>query len=392
MSEFSFPQISASPLTRRKGGPLALLGIVLLSWAVMRSVIWESPFALLEIGSPLPAILADTKPAGTREPLPNGQIDRAVSVAKSGAFYGPRIDQTYNWRLSPALSGSAYLAVGHQRLMSEAFGVDWHSDGARRFSGGSNEPQNDMFDTTSNLVPSYASEASGSEALVSGSGRPDRLSLDAFLFYRDGSVSTSQGRFPAYGSSQASANLQYRFAPRSRFDPSGFVRAYRALVDGGETELAGGISARPVPPVPVRLHAEMRVAKGPGGTDYRPAAYLVSALPPQQLPMGMLLETYAAAGYVGGEADTHFADGQAILTREIIAFEGPTGSPLRLSLGGGGWGGAQEGVERFDVGPTMRLDLSVGEVPARISVDYRARVAGAAEPNSGVAATVSTRF
>jgi hypothetical protein len=40
----------------------------------------------------------------------------------------------------------------------------------------------------------------------------------------------------------------------------------------------------------------------------------------------------------------------------------------------------------------MRLDWSLGDVPARVSVDYRQQVAGDAEPGSGVAATVSTRF
>jgi hypothetical protein len=65
---------------------------------------------------------------------------------------------------------------------------------------------------------------------------------------------------------------------------------------------------------------------------------------------------------------------------------------MRLSFGGAAWGGAQKDASRFDIGPTLRLDLSVGEVPARISVDWRERVAGDAAPESGVAATVSTRF
>ena len=51
------------------------------------------------------------------------------------------------------------------------------------------------------------------------------------------------------------------------------------------------------------------------------AACLVSALPPQQLPMDVSLETYVAAGYVGGGAETYFADGQAAHTPEVIAFE-----------------------------------------------------------------------
>ena len=75
-----------------------------------------------------------------------------------------------------------------------------------------------------------------------------------------------------------------------------------------------------------------------------------------------------------------------------MRIDGPGPQPVRLSLGGGAWGGAQENAERLDAGPTVRFDLNVGEVPARISLDWRQRVTGDAAPNSGFAATVSARF
>lgn len=65
---------------------------------------------------------------------------------------------------------------------------------------------------------------------------------------------------------------------------------------------------------------------------------------------------------------------------------------VRLSLGAGAWGGAQEGAHRVDLGPTMRLDVTLGAVPARISLDWRERVEGDAGPGSGAAVTLSTRF
>jgi hypothetical protein len=67
-------------------------------------------------------------------------------------------------------------------------------------------------------------------------------------------------------------------------------------------------------------------------------------------------------------------------------------NPLALSLGAAAWGGAQEGAARLDLGPTLRLDLTVGQVPARVSLDWRQRVASDASPGSGVAATVSAGF
>ncbi len=65
---------------------------------------------------------------------------------------------------------------------------------------------------------------------------------------------------------------------------------------------------------------------------------------------------------------------------------------LRVSLGGGVWGGAQEDAQRLDLGPTLRIDARLGKVPARLTIDWRQRVAGEAAPASGVAATIATGF
>lgn len=128
------------------------------------------------------------------------------------------------------------------------------------------------------------------------------------------------------------------------------------------------------------------------GQTIRPAAYAVTEFPPLTLPLGAQLEAYGQAGWVGGPQPTAFADGQASLTREIDPVGVLTDNALRLSLGAGVWGGAQEDAQRVDLGPTVRLDLRIGSVPARLSVDWRQQVAGDASPGSGVAATLSTGF
>ncbi|MEQ8412476.1 MAG: hypothetical protein RIB52_13090 [Erythrobacter sp.] len=238
-----------------------------------------------------------------------------------------------------------------------------------------------------------STERSRASAAPSGP-RPDRWSLDAWAFWREGSASApvSQGRVPIYGASQIGANLQWRARPSSPHDPRAYARAYRALVEGGESELALGVSARPLPRLPVRVGAEMRAIDGPFATELRPGVLAVTEFAPVRLPYDLALEAYAQGGYVGGEAATAFADGQIAVTRQVARFgSGPAG-PMRLSIGAGAWGGAQQGSRRVDIGPTMRLDLNVGEVPARVSVDWRERVGGDAAPASGVAATLSTRF
>ena len=197
---------------------------------------------------------------------------------------------------------------------------------------------------------------------------------------------------PIYGASQAGGVLQYRLAPSSRRDPRLYTRAYRALVSRGESELALGASLRPLPRVPVRLAGEVRYTDAAFSETFRPAAYAVTELAPVRLPLGTVLEVYGQGGWVGGPGETPFADGQATVTRPLPVVARLTDERLRLSLGAGAWGGAQRDAQRLDLGPTLRLDLRIGKVPARVSVDWRLRVAGDAAPGSGVAATVATGF
>ncbi|MEL7219069.1 MAG: hypothetical protein AAGK01_11650, partial [Pseudomonadota bacterium] len=121
-------------------------------------------------------------------------------------------------------------------------------------------------------------------------------------------------------------------------------------------------------------------------------AFLATEIPPQKLPFDFSLEAYGAGGYVAGNASTYFLDGQAAVTRELARISQPGLGSGTVSLGAAVWGGAQDGAQRVDIGPTLRFDVNIGEVPARVSVDYREKIAGDAEPDSGVAATVSTRF
>lgn len=376
--------------TRRRGGPLAMLALLIAVWVMGRAVLWESPFPLraLEVPS-VEELFAENDDAAlgfiasAGDPVVEERSFSEPLPARLAAFVQTEIPVGYSGQpqiIAGPSSDYSMVAAGHQFLMAAAFRVDWDSSGAP--APQSRRPS--IGRAVSPIAPVFADIAP----------ELDRWSLDAFAFYRAGSNSrsVSQGRVPVYGASQAGANLQYRFAPTSVHDPRAYVRAYRALVANGESEAAVGVSARPIGVVPVRIAAEMRVTDSGFGTQVRPAAYAVTELPPVDLPLGTKLEAYGGAGYVGGTADTLFADGQLAVTRKFVQFEGVSARPVRLSLGAAAWGGAQEDASRLDVGPTMRVDLTIGEVPARISVDWRERVAGDAAPNSGIAATISTRF
>ncbi|WP_337660888.1 hypothetical protein [Erythrobacter sp. Alg231-14] len=394
--------------TRNRGGPLIMLGLVLLVWIAARVVLWESPFVAIELPSVELLIAKDDRSlngaggestnvlVGETDPAPPPPQTLAKATigqpwtdsslmfgAETGAFQSAN-DQSAGLQSHNSYGTSPLIASGHSFLMAAAFRVDWADSSDTSVSNAEIAELKERVTEVSPIGP----------AVMLPIRNLDRWSLDAFAFYRQGSGSTSisQGRVPVYGASQIGANIQYRIAPGSDLDPRAFVRAYRAFVPDGENEVAAGLSARPVKAIPVRVAAEMRVTNNSFGTQARPAAYAVTELPVLPLPFDIRAEAYGGAGYVGGRANTPFVDGQASVSRQVMSIDRPGGRSVNFSVGAGAWGGAQRDASRLDVGPSARIDLTIGDVPARISVDWRERVAGDAAPNSGIAATLSTRF
>lgn len=374
-----------------RGGPLIMLLALLAVWAVLRAAWWENPFATpaAALGGPPPAALAPRSlaapellsgaifpnvaydPAAAGLPVPGGEVAgvpravrtlrprRLVTYAPAPALYLPGISPF------PSLPPGSPRAAASPALAVEA------------------QEQPPSL-AAAQLPPGPAT------------AKPDRWSLDIWSFYRQGSeagVPVPQGRAPIYGASQMGTVLQYRLAMLGGHAPRLYLRGYRALIAGGESELALGASLRPLPKLPIRVAAEGRyTAPEVGDAELRPAAYAVTELAPVPLPLGTRLEAYAQGGWVGGRNSTYFADGQASVTRAIGLVGRMSRDAVRLSLGAGAWGGAQKDAQRLDVGPTARVDFRLGRVPARLSVDWRQRVAGDAAPGSGMAATLSAGF
>lgn len=388
---------------RRRGAPLLLLGVLLAGWVSVRAAVWESPFptGMPEFDMTLAesdAVEVVLDPLASLPALP----DVLQTVAFGPSFEGTNQTGGFgrgSWSDRPfpaeyrrvdmprrSFSSDPGMAGGHFALFAAALADGRVSlGGSASFGRGQTAPG----------VPRAAPPPPGQGLAYTPPTQPDRWSFDAFSFYRAGSggEAVSAGRVAIYGASQTGARVQYRFAPNSRRDPRAYLRAYQALIEGGETELAAGLSARPLGSVPVRAFAEVRLTDTPlFGRTVRPAAYVVTEFAPLRLPLDVALELYGGAGYVGGVAATPFADGQAVASREFVRFKALGKQPVRISLGGGAWGGVQSDAGRLDVGPTMRVDFDLGKVPARVSVDWRERVVGDAEPGSGVAATLSTQF
>ncbi|WP_146107753.1 hypothetical protein [Porphyrobacter sp. HT-58-2] len=391
-------------MVRPRGGPLVVLVMLLTAWGAGRAIWWESPFATLDLpaglqlaatpgAAPLEALLAGL-PALAEKGAGLGAAPDLRGLAGEGApmrFALVRAPRTGAGEGSVLGSGGMdpRIAAGHRYLLYAAYEA-----GATPVAGiagwGDAAGTQPMFAATGQT----ATQPPFLPGPRSGKPGADRWSLDGWVFGRQGSdaAPVSQGRVPIYGASQAGAVLQYRLAPDAHRDPRLYARAYQALVRRGERELALGASARPLAKVPVRVSAEVRYTDAAFDNIVRPAAFAMTELPVVELPFRTRFEVYGQAGWVGGSGATAFADGQAALTRDVPGLTARDGTGPRLSIGAGAWGGAQEDAQRFDIGPTMRLDLRLGEVPARLSVDWRERVAGDASPGSGLAATLSTRF
>ena len=221
-------------------------------------------------------------------------------------------------------------------------------------------------------------------------GDADRWSADGWLHLRrDGRAGLATGAAPAtYGASQAGAVLRYRLAPQSAARPVAYLRTSAALGRVREREIAAGVSARPFGELPVIAAAELRVSEHAGEQRVRPALLAVTQVPPFDLPLEARGEIHAQAGYVGGKAATLFADGQIRIDRQVAAM-----GMAEVRAGGGSWAGAQEGAWRIDAGPGASVRVPLGASgAARLDVDWRLRVAGNAEPESGPAVTLSAGF
>jgi hypothetical protein len=389
--------------TRRiePGQPLVALSVLLGAWIVIRTVLWQSPFGERVPAGPQQgegdAILATLsgpfgEPTASPAAAPVGSLSTAAVDA--GADSPPHAAAQDSVSAEPAAAEPlpapipALLdpvpaqieplpprsAAGHSLMLMAGFSnLELPPELARYLA-----PR---------LRPAPAAVPFRPAMGMAATPETDRWSADAWLLLRkDSTTAVTSGR-GSYGQSQLGAVLRYRLLASSAHRPTAYLRASQALAGARESEAALGLAARPVPGVPIVAAAELRLARAGGSAHARPAAYAVTELPPVKLPGGFSAEAYLQAGYVGGDFATGFVDGQVRAERTVFDL-----GSAELRAGGGVWGGAQKGASRLDIGPSASLRVTIGETPARASMDWRFRVAGDAEPDSGPALTISAGF
>jgi hypothetical protein len=203
-----------------------------------------------------------------------------------------------------------------------------------------------------------------------------RWQLSSWAFLRGPTVADSLATAGQLGGSQAGARLLYNF----NRSIAASLRLTSPIGASTGAELAGGVRWIPLRSIPIAITAERRqsISRLGGRSDF--ALFAEGGLYRRPIPLRLYLNGYFQAGIVGVSRRDLFIDGAATVGRPLFG---------RISAGFGVWGGAQPGVARLDVGPRISLHVR-RNVYAHF--DWRQRLAGSAQPNSGPAVTLAADF
>ena len=236
-------------------------------------------------------------------------------------------------------------------------------------------------------------------ARMGEAGPPEQRSLPAI---RGGALSRWGGEVYAYSFWRQSTGDGSVLAPGAQyggsqsgiigtFDPfnspdRGLSLLARGSItpDGDNREVALGIRWRPGSNWPLTVSAERRFR---AGAPDRFAAYLAGGVDSLPIAGRLSLDAFGQAGYVTGRGSGGFFDAQARAMYPLTKISG-----VPLSAGAGVWAGGQKDALRVDVGPTLIGNIDTGPTTILIQLDWRLHAAGNAEPQNGLALTISTGF
>ncbi|HWK35497.1 hypothetical protein [Sphingomonas sp.] len=363
------------------GRPLRFLGLATLGWIALRIVLtWQQTGSLTEaIREAVPPVTATTAdaapPAAALIPTAEGLIPAKAAqvgaVRRAGMASGTAMPRAWATRPpSGATAGGGAvgdLPGGAPRLAVVPGTVI--IGGAPTATASAPPPIGAAPGALQIALPASLTGAEGSRRRWSGS---------AWLIARGGTGIGGGADSPQLGGTQGGIRVDYAIS-------HGFAATGRVAVPaaGAGRELSLGVAWRPAG-IPLRFVAEQRFAldRGRGGPTLGVSGGLY-----RRLPGAFRLEGYAQGGAILRNGTEHYVDGIVRATRPVTAL-----GAADLDLGLGAWGGAQRGVARLDLGPTMGVRLPIADRAVRLSIDWRQRVAGDARPGSGPALSVGSDF
>ncbi len=208
-----------------------------------------------------------------------------------------------------------------------------------------------------------------------------------WAFWRGESGGASAMSGSQLGGSQAGVRIDHAIGRIAGGATSAYARASAAMAPPYAAEAALGLAWRPARTLPVTLAVERRQRVSAGGRSAF-AAYAAGGIDPTDIGAGLTLEGYGQAGIVGFADPDAFVDGKLSVTRRLTE----RGARRDIAIGASLSGGAQPGASRLDIGPEVQLRLPLGKERARLSAEWRERIAGDALPASGPTVTLIGEF
>lgn len=343
-------------MTVGAGRPLRFLGLVAGGWVAMRVAVAVQGGA--SVATAIEAIV----------PLP--RVASAAAPRIAGGIVPPA--EPVDWGPPLRLPRTATSAVGPVAIAA--------GPAAATVRGAAPDPAVAPFAQTSAARAEILPPAPPLPATPLARTRTARrLSVSSWMIARTGFGAGDGAVSPQLGGTQGGVRVDYALTP-------GIAATARlaAPATGIGRELSVGIAWRPRG-VPLRIVAEQRIALDGGRSG--PSASVSGGVDAVRLPAGFRLEGYGQAGVVVRGSAEAFVDGSARATRPLGAI-----GDVALDAGVGTWGGAQRGVARVDVGPTLGARIPVFGQRLRIAADWRHRIAGNARPASGPALTMGLDF
>lgn len=218
-------------------------------------------------------------------------------------------------------------------------------------------------------------------APVGRAGSSDRWTLSTWAFARPDRAPSSLGQ-GLLGGSQVGVRAARRFGRAEAY-----VRAVSSGRLGDGIEGAAGLAVRPARSMPIALAAERRQQMTGDGGRSAFAAMATGGVSDVPLPLRLRLDGYGAVGIVGMQRRDLFVEGSAVARRPVVRLAG-----TEIEAGAGIWAAAQPGIARVDAGPSASALFPLNGIRARLSIDWRQRVAGDAAPQSGPAVTLAADF
>lgn len=206
----------------------------------------------------------------------------------------------------------------------------------------------------------------------------------ALLRPRGDEAPTANTLLPRYGATQIGGEIAWRPREGERLDLYSRITAAPGPDQG--VEAAAGVRGKPLRDLPLSIAVERRFrVTGSGRNAF--ALIASGGIGPIGDDRPLSLEAYGQVGVVGLASRDVFADGQTMVSRRVV---GRGQSNLRIGVGS--WGGLQPGVRRLDIGPSVTAGFPVADGRGRLSVEWRQRVAGNAQPGSGPALALAASF